>query len=506
VNQAVDVTIKAMNASGWVIVDYDGFVFVDLLPSSSSASLSYDDYTVPWEGLIIFEPGDLWQKTLSKSLIVRKPGSYILRVYDLDDERVSGQRDIVVWQLQQSAATPISIIAPTVWGIETVSAVTVLANAPWLSNSPFQLLVNGIPSVTWTTNAQWAINAVITGLQEWLNSLQIRIVDLNNIVLGQSETMSFTYQPSTDEFFYGMQILPSTQTKQWDKLVFTVSTSDAVSSVELLLWTGTAIPMDRESAWKFVKQVLIEPKGILPVSLRLNAWGNMKLYQDVASLTIQENTAIWLIKFYTEAVDRSSITMMWQVLWQASKFLIRYGTNKDNLTQEMAVETNEIQISNIVPTSVYYFQITPLDQNGNVIWTPSEIKEIDPSMLQAQVTCIVDWITLRTEQIDGKYYFVRDAIENAEKYIIYRSDTMTSILSEMRKVWETMQTRFEYPFNKDALSEEFAYYAVVAVCANGKEIIIDEVKKVEVGPYDSLLLAIVGTLFVYSIWLLYRRA
>jgi hypothetical protein len=29
-------------------------------------------------------------------LIVRKPGSYILRVYDLDDERVSGQRDIVV--------------------------------------------------------------------------------------------------------------------------------------------------------------------------------------------------------------------------------------------------------------------------------------------------------------------------------------------------------------------------------------------------------------------------
>lgn len=204
------------------------------------------------------------------------------------------------------------------------------------------------------------------------------------------------------------------------------------------------------------------------------------MYQDVSMLTVQENIAIGTVMFYTEAVDRTSITMSWQVLGQADQFLVRYGTNQDNLNQEMTVDTTEIQISNIVPTNVYYFQITPLDQSGDIIGTPSEIREIDPSSLQAQVTCIVDGITLRTEEIDDRYFFVWDAVENAERYVVYRSEVMTSIISEMRKVGETTQTRFEYPFNREALSQEFAYYAVVAICANGREILLDEVQKVEV--------------------------
>ena len=158
--------------------------------------------------------------------------------------------------------------------------------------------------------------------------------------------------------------------------------------------------------------------------------------------------------------------MTWQVIGQSPSFIIRYGTNKDALTQEMSVNTNEIEIKNIVPTNVYYFQIIPTDTNGNVIGTPSEIKEIDPSLLQAQISCIVDGIQLRNEQIEDKYYFIWDAVENAEKYLIYRSDSPTTILSEMRKVNETTSTRFEYPFNKDALQEEYAYYAVVAVCSD----------------------------------------
>jgi len=448
----------------------------------------------------------LGQKTLSKSLIVRKSGTYTLKVNDFDDDRIMGQRDIIVWQDQQSTAAAITIVTPSSGGMETLASVNVLAETTWLSNSPFQIFLNGIPSFTGTTNTQWVINAVITGLQEGANTLQVRVVDLNNIVLWQSDTISFVYQASTDEFFYGIQILPSTQAKQWDKLIFTLSTSDAVSSAELLVWTGTAIPMDRESAGVFLKQVLMEKQWVVPVSVRLNAWGNMKLYQDVASLTVQENIAIGLVKFYTQAVDKSSISMLWQVLGQAPKFLIRYGTNKDNLTQEIVVDSNEIEIANIVPTNVYYFQITPLNQSNLPIGTPSDVKEIDPSTLQAQVTCIVDGIVLRNEQIDDKYYFVWDAVENTQKYMIYRSDTMTSILSEMRKVGETTQTRFEYPFDKDALREEFAYYAVIAVCADGKEILIDEVKRVEVWPYDTLFLALIVSLFMYSVWSLYRRS
>lgn len=506
VNQAVDVTIRAIDANGSTIVDYDGYIFTDIISDTQGVSLWYDDFVVPGEWILFFEPGDLWVKKLSKSLIVRKNWSYIFKVSDLDDDRVTGQRSIVVWSQQQSATTTITITTPSSWWIETASAITVLANAAGLSNSPYQLLLNWLPSLTWTTNAQGAINAIVTGLQEWSNSLQIKVLDLNGIVLGQSPTITFTYQSIADEFFYGLQILPSTQTKQWDKLVFNVSTSDSVSSVELILGTWRNYPMDRDTAGKYLKQVLIEDKWVVPVSVRLNAWWNMKLYPDVASLTVQESVAIWLTKFYTQSVDKSALMMMWQVIGQSPSFIIKYGTNKDALTQELKVNTNEIEIKNIVPTSVYYFQIIPADSQGNIIGTPSEIKEIDPSSLHAQVTCIVEGIQLRNEQIDDKYYFIWDMVENAEKYFIYRSDSPTTILSEMRKVGETTSTRFEYPFNKDALQEEFAYYAVVAVCPDGKEIQIDQVKEVEVWPYDTLLLAMLASILFYSVWVLYRRS
>ncbi len=506
VNQAVDVTIRAIDAQGNTIVDYDGYVFADIISDTQGVSLWYDDFVVPGEWVIFFEPGDLWVKTLSKSLIVRKNGNYVFKVHDLYDDTIVGQRSIVVWTQQQNSSTVVTITTPSSGWIEIASAITVLADAGWLLNSPYQLLLNGLPSLTWTTNAQWSINAIVTGLQEGSNTIQIKILDLNGIVLGQSSVVTFTYESIADEFFYGLQILPSTQAKQWDKLVFNVSTSDAVSSVELILGTGRTYPMDRDTAGKYLKQVLIEDKWSVPISVRLNAGGNMKLYQSIASLTVQESVAIWLTKFYTQGVDKSSLMMMWQVIGQSPSFLIKYGTNKDALTQEIKVNTNEIEIKNIIPTNVYYFQIIPTDSSGNIIGTPSEIKEIDPSLLQAQISCIVDGIQLRNEQIDDKYYFIWDAVENAEKYLIYRSDNMTTILSEMRKINETTSTRFEYPFNEDALQEEYAYYAVVAVCPDGKEIQIDQVKEVQVWPYDTILLALISSILFYSVWALYRRS
>ncbi len=505
VNEAVDVTIKAINNDGTIVADYTGFVFVDLLPAVAGWSLSYDDIVLPWEWLVLFDATDLWQKTFSKSLIIRRAGSYIFRVYDISDESIDWQREVVVWQVQEDSIVDISIVSPAVWSVESMPTMTVLADASNLSNAPFMVLLNGDLVATGNTQADWSINTTVMGMDPGINTLQIRVMDLNDVVIWQSSPITFTYQSSTDEFFYGMEILPWTVVKQWDKLVFSVETSDAVSSAELILWSGTPIPMDRESIWLFVKQVTMESYGSLPVSLRLNAGGNMKLYQDLALLTIDENIAIWLVQFYTQSLDRTSLVMSWEVIGQASRFRINYGIDPNDLNEQMSVDTTEIEILNIDPNRLYYFQITPMSAANAPIGTPSNIKEIDPSALQAQVTCIVDGIMLDTEEIDGAYYLVWEPVENAINYIIYRSDELTSLISDMRKVTETTQTRFEYPFNPNALNEEFAYYAVLAVCADGKEILVDQIKKVEVWPYDSLFVAIILSLLLYSMWSLYKQ-
>lgn len=129
--------------------------------------------------------------------------------------------------------------------------------------------------------------------------------------------------------------------------------------------------------------------------------------------------------------------------------------------------------------------------------------EVDPRSL---FSCVVTGIPLRTEKVDNTYYIVWDAVQYATKYIIYRSDTPTTITSQMQKVAETTDTRFVYPYNTKSPNKEFAYYAVQAYCANGQEILIDSIKRVEVGPFDSMILVIAISLFVYSMYALYKEA
>ncbi len=164
---------------------------------------------------------------------------------------------------------------------------------------------------------------------------------------------------------------------------------------------------------------------------------------------------------------------------------------------------NEIKVTQINPLDIYYFQITPLDLQNTPIGKASDVIEVDPRSL---FSCVVTGIPLRTEKVDDTYYIVWDAVQYASKYIIYRSDAPTNVTSQMQKIAETTDTRFVYPYNTKAQNTEFAYYAVQAYCANGQEILIDSIKKVEVGPFDSIALVVAVTLLIYSMYALYTKS
>ena len=76
----------------------------------------------------------------------------------------------------------------------------------------------------------------------------------------------------------------------------------------------------------------------------------------------------------------------------------------------------------------------------------------------------------------------------------------------MQKVGETTGTMFEYPFNKLAKKEEYAYYVVQAVCKDGTNLKLDTVKKVQVGPVENVLLFLIMSAFLYSMYRLYMYA
>ena len=75
-----------------------------------------------------------------------------------------------------------------------------------------------------------------------------------------------------------------------------------------------------------------------------------------------------------------------------------------------------------------------MDELGNPIGNTSEITQ---AKIGEIVSCTVVGIVVTDKMIGEKYYLVRTAADNIEKYVIYRSDFETSDINTMQKVGET---------------------------------------------------------------------
>lgn len=321
-------------------------------------------------------------------------------------------------------------------------------------------------------------------------------------MIGESEIISFTYQPIKDGVFNGITVDPIGAIKQGEKMKFTVKTSDSVTSAQLKLSDGKSVPMDKQSAGTFTKEILMDTKGNIQVNVDLIVLGQTKSYTGVATVIVEEGIAIGKIRVYSDSIDKTKLNVTWETIGTAAKFRIDYGVSKNNLESSTIVETKEIIIENLIVGEVYYFQITPLDANGNPTGTPSEVTE---ATIGEDVSCVVIGITVTTGQIGEKYYLVRSAVNNVERYIIYKSDFDAAESSQMSKIGETTGTMFEYPFNPNPASHQYkyAYYIVEAVCKDGTNLKIDNTKKIVVGPTENIILIILISLFGYTIYKLY---
>ncbi|MCF7835200.1 hypothetical protein K9M48_04090 [Candidatus Gracilibacteria bacterium] len=497
VNQSVDLVVKAVN-NGEIIKDYIGDVFIEV-----DGDITSEDYIVPSEGLYSFLPQDQGIKIFSKGLQVKKTGTFKVKIEDIVDAEIRGEATIIVGTINNEDVFDIQITSPVPGVIEKNDVVNVFGMASQLPNSPIQYYLNSVLVDQGLTDTIGSFSTYLTGVSSGENILKVKIIDGANTVLGESTDLTFNYSPITDGIFKGIEVLPSGEIKQGDQVTFNVRTSDSITSVELKFSDGKSYPMDRLTAGEFTKKVSVDSKGTIVVSLEMMDAGNKKEYSDVHQMLIEEGTNIKNIKFYTDLIDINTLTVKREVVGVLPvKFKVDYGTSKDNLDQSANVDTNEIFVDNIDMDTVYYFKITPLDSSLSAIGSSSDVVSFNP----AGPTCIVKDIQIFTGKIGDKYYLMRSGIENVDKYIIYRSEFETSDISNMQKVLETSDTKFEYPFDKFSKINQYAFYVVEAVCKDGTTLKIDNVKKVQVGPMENILMIILFSIFCYSIYKLYRHA
>ncbi len=493
--ETTDFTIAAMK--NWeVFKEFSGMVFFWLRDSNWNM-VDDDLFTVPNGGRYQFVATDQWKKTFSKWLEIKKAWTYTLEIDPIEWWKWEITL-IVAWGARADSLESVLITYPVNASTETKSYVTVMWSCEKLKNSPVVIYLNNRPTSSGYTDARWNFNVFVPDLLSGNNEIQAKIVDINNVVLWESAVISVKYQSPQDGVFKSMEILPSKEAKQWDKMVFNVNTDDWVTSAQLIFSNGLKYSMDRIWQWLFSKELVTTFSGNIDVSVSLVENSNEKIYENIEAISVKENIAISNIKFTSTGVDGTQVVVSRDTIGSVPRYQINYGTWKTNLENSVTISSSTVLINNLKKDTSYFFQIIPMDLESHNSGDPSEIVEYHPAAL----SCIVKWIKVKKEQIWDNYYLVRDPVENITSYEVYRSDWAD--MTDARLVWSLTGTRFQYLFNPDAQKDEYAYYQVQALCPDGTNIIVDKAQKVKVWPVENMLLIIVISIFAYSIYRLHR--
>lgn len=527
VNQAVDFTIKAIK-NKQVMKNYTGMVFmsVDGIAKDSASKLKLTDATISNGGILEMGLADQWVKKYTKGLLITKPGNFTVSVADFTQDTISWSTTVMVSSDFKAEVRNIQILSPSAWSEENQSTINVMATADTLPNARVQILLNDALAKETTTDANGLINDTISGLKVGTNVLQIKALSVTNEQVGSSEKLVFTYQGQSDNLLKSFTATPNQNLKVWNKVRFELTTEDNVSSAKLIFPDNKEYPLDKEKDGLFSKELMLTQTGSLDIASDLSAGPTLsKKYDKMLTLEVADNTQIWEVKIQALTTLAGAIQLDWKVIgWSSPAYAIQYGLTKDDLVGTAITKETTATLSGFTYGKDYFFKIQPLNIQNIADGLPSDVLEftmpiaswtgpnqtaLSASGLEmtpdhptaALPTCIVKNIKVSTQKIGNKYYLVRNKIENATKYLVYKSDFADN--SDKSFLGETELTRFEYPFDKTSKEDVYAYYTVEALCADGNKAVLTEAQKVKVGPVEDMMLILTLTMLGYLIYRLY---
>ena len=527
VNQAVDFTIKAIK-NKQVMKNYTGMVFmsVDGIAKDSASKLKLTDATISNGGILEMGLADQWVKKYTKGLLITKPGNFTVSVADFTQDTISWSTTVMVSSDFKAEVRNIQILSPSAWSEENQSTINVMATADTLPNARVQILLNDALAKETTTDANGLINDTISGLKVGTNVLQIKALSVTNEQVGSSEKLVFTYQGQSDNLLKSFTATPNQNLKVWNKVRFELTTEDNVSSAKLIFPDNKEYPLDKEKDGLFSKELMLTQTGSLNIASELSAGPTLnKKYDKMLTLEVADNTQIWEVKIQDLTTLAGAIQLDWKVIgWSSPAYAIQYGLTKDDLAGTAITKETTATLSGFTYGKDYFFKIQPLNIQNIADGLPSDVLEftmpiaswtgpnqtaLSASGLEmapdhptaALPTCVVKNIKVSTQKIGNKYYLVRNKIENATKYLVYKSDFADN--SDKSFLGETELTRFEYPFDKTSKEDVYAYYTVEALCADGNKAVLTEAQKVKVGPVEDMMLILTLTMLGYLIYRLY---
>lgn len=500
VNQAVDLKIRAVDSNNATVKDYTNTIFMSI-PTIKDLQ----DAVFPGDGVYIFSPQDQWEITFSKWLILKVPGTFTIDVTDENDTNVGGQATIVVdaQSTTQTTTNTITFSSPVKNGIETSSTVSVVGNA-WVKNAKVQILLNDSKVKEELSNQNGDFTSFLTSLQPWQYALKAIVKDIDDKTLAESELLSFTYQPTQVGDIQSFDVLPSKTLKQGQKATFVVRVGWETTAIELVLRDESGkeqkLILDKMPDGTFQKQILMDVAGTYTIDASYTAWTSTKSQAGVTTVSVIEWVWIKEVTYIVDPLDKTKLNVGWKPIGDVQYVLLQKGKTKETLDEWTVFTGPTIKLESFdVSKESYFIRLFPSDAAGKIIGEPSDIIMIEQVQWSAPV-CRVQWIEVQTQKIGDQYFLSWNPAENAERYIVYRSDRPVNSIAEMQKVWETSDTKFPYPFDPQAKTEAYAYYSVVAVCQDGTSLQLWATQKVKVWPMTNMLLVLLISWMIFGIY------
>jgi len=513
INQETDVIVTALRPDGSIETAYEGTI---LMFFDSNDNLDDSFFEVPNGGLFTFSLSNQWVQTFSKALKVGRSWEFEFIVSDLTDATIEGQATVVVGSDPEELDNLQNVLidSPTSGGTVTTSILNILWRSD-VARAPLQIIINGeLMEQESETDLDWDYNVFISDLDigSGENILQVRILNFEWQIIGKSELHPFIYNPpESDGLFKWLTVSPSTTIEAWEKFTFLVETDSTVNSVQLKI--GNLVrPLTKDTPTTFSNDVLLEDWTFdVDVTIILDS-GERRLYEKQSVVTVTEKILIEKLKLVRDNLNPDDVQLSWEISgWDADEYIIMYGTQADLLNNREETTDDNFLFEELLEET-YYFQVTPVDLNWDVIGDASDIVSISLWEFESGGTswnwssnanCSIQWITVSTSRIGDTYYLVWWSVSGATNYVVYRSEFATSTLSQMQKIWETSDTKFPYPFDPFAVEDQYSHYAVQAICSDGQWVQLWSTTKVKVWPVTDLFFLFALTLLWYLLYVLF---
>jgi len=500
-------TIRALDANGDVFKEYNGMIIMEF-----SQFLNPDQYDIPSDGIYTFQAQDLWVKTFSKGLRLKEWGTYTINVFDINDETIMGSTTIIVGEkrdddlVQKNAI--VDIISP-LSGEQINSRSFALLGRSEIIRSPIQIFLNGnqVPIET-QSDENGNFSAFMRGLNSGDNEVFVRVVNINNQVLAESNVVRFiAKQGVNDGTLNGITITPSPTMNAWDSTTYTIQVGNGVANAELRIGDVGVFPLDRASPTSFSKVIAIDRVGIHGLSINLlTNDGERKIYNNIEFIEVREPpkpVSIANLRVVRSNVDSTAAQLSWENEGAVSWYLIMRWPTQDSMTNSWFSTGTSFTVTNLGTWQASFFQVFGVDSTKAPVGTPSNVVSSNfEQQWSAPVlwgTCIVSNLGSRTEKVGNQHFLIWDPVPNATAYIISKIDANGA----RQVVAEVAQPRYQYPFDPTLETATFETFSIEARCNDGQTLMVHGAARVNVWPKENMIAIILISLCLYGFY--YRK-